>query len=52
MDTKKRKIKSVKSAALEKERTYGIDSLILADTSHAANDSILGEENANGHDSK
>ena len=33
--TKKRKIKSVKTAAVEKECTYVIDSLDLADTAHA-----------------
>ena len=38
--TKKRKIKSVKAAAVEKVRTYGIDSLNIADTAHPENDSI------------
>ena len=41
--TKKRKIKSVKEAEVEKGHTYGIDSLNLADTAHAENDSIRGE---------
>ena len=40
MATKKCNIKSVKPAAVEKERTYGIDSLNLADTTHAENDSV------------
>ena len=39
--TKKRKIKSVKTAAVEKECTYVIDSLDLADTAHAQNDVVL-----------
>ena len=38
--TKKRKIKSVKTAAVEKGRTYGIDSLNLADTTHTDSDSL------------
>ena len=50
--TKKRKIKSVKPASAEKGSTYGIESLILADTVHADNDSVLGEENSNRHDSE
>ena len=52
MTTKKRKIKSAKSDAAEKGSTYGIESLILADTVHADNDSVLGEENSNRHDSE
>ena len=52
MAAKKRKIKSAKSAAAEKGRTYGIDSLNLADTAHAENDSVQEDENSNGHDSK
>ena len=50
--TKKHKIKSVKADAVEKGRTYGIDSLNLDDTTLVYNDSILGEENSNGHDSE
>ena len=50
--TKKRKIKSVKASAVEKECTYGIDSLKIADTSHAENNSVLGEENSNDYDSE
>ena len=50
--TQKRKIKSVKSAAEKKGRTYGIYSFNIADTSHADNDSVRREENANGHDSE
>ena len=52
MTTKKRKIKSAKTDAVEKGRTYGIESLNLSETSHAENDSVRGEENANGHDSE
>ena len=52
LDTKKRKIKSDKEATLEQERTYGIESLNIADTAHAENDSVLGEKNANGHESE
>ena len=44
---------SAKTDAAEKGRTYGIDSLNLSDTVHEAdNDSIHGEGNAYGHDSK
>ena len=50
--TKNCNIKSVKAAAVEKERSYGIDSLNLADTAHADNYSVLGELNTTGHDSK
>ena len=50
---KKRRIKSAKADAAGKGRTYGIDSLNLSDTVHEAdNDSIHGEGNAYGHDSK
>ena len=50
---KKRKIKSVKAAAAEKGRTYGIYSLNLADTVYETeNDSIQGEGNASGDDSE
>ena len=52
MAAKKRKIKSAKSAAAEKGRTYGIDSLNLTDTAHAENDCVLGEENSDGHNSE
>ena len=52
MAIKKRKIKSVKSAAVEKGRTYGINSLNPDDTSRADNDSVRGEGNGNGHDSE
>ena len=37
---KKRKIKNAKSDAAEKVRTYGIDSLNIADNVYAENDSI------------
>ena len=50
--TKTRKIKSVKSVAVEKGCTYGIDKLNLSDTVHEESDYVLGEENANGHDSE
>ena len=43
MATKTHKIKSVKEAAVEKGRTYGIDILNLAGTAHAENESIRGE---------
>ena len=43
MATKTHKIKSVKEAAVEKGRTYGIDSLNVADTAHAENDFVRGE---------
>ena len=42
----------IKEATVKKERTYGINSLNLADTAHADNDSVLGEEKGNGHASK
>ena len=50
--TKKRNIKSAKVDAVEKGHTYGNDSLNLADTEHAENESVQGEENMNGHESK
>ena len=50
--TKNCKIESVKKAAAEKGRTYGICSLNIADNAHAENDSVRIEENADGHDSK
>ena len=43
LTTKKRNIKSAKADAVEKVRTYGIDSLNLADTAHAENDYVQGE---------
>ena len=49
MAIKNCKIKSVKLAVAEKGRTYGIDSLNLAYTIHADNDSAWREENADGH---
>ena len=49
---KKRKIKSVKADAAEKGRTYGIGILNLADTVHAENYSVRGEENINENDSE
>ena len=50
---KKRNIKSVKAAAAEKVRTYGIYSLNLAATvNEAENDSIKGEDNAFGKNSE
>ena len=52
MTTKKRKIKSAKADTVEKVCTYGIDRLNLSDTAHEDNDSVQGEENANGHDSE
>ena len=42
MANKKRKIKSVKAAAVEKRRTYGIDSLNLSDTTYVENESVRG----------
>ena len=50
--TKKRNIKSAKADAVEKVRTYGIDSLNIDYTAQAGNDSVRGEENANGNYSK
>ena len=50
--TKKRKIKSLKAAAAEKGRTYGIDRLNLSNTAHAENYCVQGEENPNRHDSE
>ena len=44
MTIKKRNIKSAKSATSEKEHTYSIDSLHLADTVNTENDSVRGEE--------
>ena len=53
MAIKKRRIKSAEADTEEKVRIYGINSLTIADTVYEAeNDSIQGNDNASGHDSK
>ena len=50
---KKRRIKSEKADAAEKDHTYGIDSLNIADTVYKAGYySIQRQYNASGHDSE
>ena len=50
---KSRGLKAKKADAAEKGRIYGIDSLSLVENWHEAeNDSLQGEDNASGHDSK